>query len=90
MDDKQLEELRAKVDHAELLKKQISKLDDVISSCNAEVGFVSITVNFKNQNEIRLVEHFQAKELFDAFGGVIKEAAISLKTKLETEYKNLK
>lgn len=90
MDDQQLDALKGKVDQAVKLKNQIAALEDFIASCNAEVGFLNVTMNYKNQNEIKLVNHFTAKEAFEAFSGDIKDAAERLKGNLETEFKNLK
>jgi hypothetical protein len=90
MDDKTLKELREKVDAAETLKKKMEMLDDVVASCNAEVGFLSVTVNYRNQNEIRMVDTFPAKELFEAFKDDIKAAALKHKEQLEKQYTNLK
>lgn len=90
MDDKSLEELRAKVTAAEKLKQQIVTLEEFIASCNAEVGFLNVTMNYRNQNEIKLVTHFGAKEVFDAFRDDLRTAAEKLKAKLEADYNNLK
>jgi len=90
MDDKTLQELKAKVEKAEKLKQQIDNLDELIDSCDATVGFLNITANYRNQNEIRLVEYFGPKEVFDAFKKVIQQAALDLQDQLAEEYKNLK
>lgn len=91
MDDKTLQELKDKVNTAETLSRQIKTMDDVIASCNAEVGFLNLTMNHNQQNAIPLVNSgFTAREVFDAFKDDVKAAAIKYKTKLEADYKNLK
>ena len=90
MDDKTLQALKAKVEEAEGLQKKIKTLEEVIASCEATVGFIAITMNYKNQNEIRLADRFGAKDLHDHFKTAIMEAAAKLKDKLEADYIKLK
>lgn len=89
MDDKKLTGLRDIVSRAEELQKQIKELEDVIASCKAEVGYMGIVVNLKNQNEINLHFKLSPRLTFDSFKDGIKASAEVLKEKLEEEYKNL-
>lgn len=89
MDKDILQALKAKVEIGEDLQRQIAALDDFIASCNGDIGFVNILMNFKQQNEIVLATVFPAKTLFTEFKAELKDAAYLLKAKLETEFKNL-
>lgn len=90
MDEKTLADLKTKVEQAEKLKKQMDTLDEFIASCNADIGYLNITMNYRNQNEVKLVNQFGPREVFEAFKDDVKTAAENLKKKLETEFKNLK
>lgn len=91
MDDKTLQELKGKVERAEALTKQMQTMDDVIASCNAEVGFLNMVMNYNQQNAINLITSgFMPREVFDAFKSAIKAQAVELRKDLEQQYKNLK
>lgn len=90
LNDETLADLKNKVNQAEALQLQIKALDEVIASCKAEVGFLNIIANYKNQNEVNLVASFPVRNIFDGFKLHISDAATELKGKLETEFKNLK
>lgn len=90
MDQETLQALREKVKRAEELQQQIDTLDEFIASCNADIGFLNVTMNYRQQNEIKLVAKFGPREVFDAFKDDVQAAAIKLKEKLEAEFKNLK
>jgi len=89
MNDVELDKLRATVDTAEKLKRQIKTLDDFIASSNNAVGYLNVTMNHKNQNEIQLISNFETRVIFDWFKDHLREAAELLKSDLEGKYKEL-
>lgn len=91
MDEKTHQELKDKVEQANTLRSQVKALDEVIKSCKGEVGYMNIIANFKNQNEVNLVQSLDqgARDVFDAFKTCVHDGAVSLKTELEAKYKNL-
>lgn len=89
MDDKTLNDLKQVVDQALTTKKQIEYLDDVIASCNAEVGFLDIRINYRNQNEVSMATVLGAGETFTAFKTHVSIAAQQEKDRLVSNYKNI-
>jgi len=89
MDDKTLNDLKQVVDQALAVKKKMEHLDDVIASCNAEVGFLDIRINYRNQNEASAASILGAGETFTAFRDSLAEAATKEKARLEASYKQL-
>ena len=90
MDDKLLTELQAKVQLATDLKGRVEALDRVIASCNAEVGFMDIVLNYNNQNEMHVKNILGPGDTFVEFKDVIKQGAMAVRDKLEQQYKDLK
>ena len=90
MDNETLDNLKQVVDYATGLKNKIEHLDSVVASCNAEVGFVDIRINYRNQNEISLASVLGSAETFTAFRDSLKAAALVEKERLLVRYKELK
>lgn len=86
MTDQELGKLQAVVNRAEQLKRNIKALGEFIASCKNEVGYLNISMNHKNQNQIDLASYFTAREVFDEFKAKIYDAAVDLVAKLEAEY----
>ena len=81
--------LREKIQRADDLIKQMATLKEFIASCNADIGFLNITMNYRQQNEVKLVNIFEARTLYDVYKTALKETAQEQLTALEAQYKAL-
>lgn len=90
MDDEKLKNLKETVDQGTSLKNKIEAMTVVIDACDSKLGFLDISINHNNQNEVRLARVLGSAETFAAFSSDIQTAAKAEKVRLEGIFLNLK